>query len=91
MTTIKPEAHLERAAYLAGAADRKIDAGVYEGGDTEFVRALVALAELHLNIAATAAALTPVPCSLAAYLHAPHDGCPGTLDPLAEQQKRGEL
>lgn len=95
MTAIDPTAHLNRAAYLAKAADAKIDAGIYEGGDTEFVRALVALAELHLRVATTAVALMPVPCPMDPLAHAPHGGCPGrtlaAADSLAEQQKRGEL
>lgn len=95
MTAIDPTAHLNRAAHLAQVADKKIDSGIYEGGDTEFVRTLIALAELHLRVATTAVALTPVPCPMDPLAHAPHGGCPGrrlpTADPLAEQQKRGEL
>ena len=96
MTTINPTQHLERAAYLARCADAKIDSGIYEGGDTEFTRTLVALAELHLHIAATAAALVPVPMPIqppcgAKLPHASHGACSGVPDPLAEQQKRGEL
>ena len=117
MTTINPTQHLERAAHLAKCADAKIDTGIREGGDTEFTNTLIRLAELHLRLAATAAALVPVPmpirplCPMADLAHAPHDGCEGTLqapcgaklphashgacsgvpDPLAEQQKRGEL
>lgn len=96
MTTTNPhpnaDHHLARAAELAAVADRKIIDGIYEGGDTEFVRTIIELAELHLHLA-TAAASVPFmvraqfgaerpadPCRFGPNLrHAPHDGCPGAL------------
>jgi hypothetical protein len=71
-----PLRHLTRAAELATVADRKISDGIYEGGDTAFTQTVIDLARLHVQIAGAAAALVPVQL---------------VIDPLAEQQKRGEL